>query len=66
MPGNGEYELGYDYTECGVVKLCRDEGCPELAAYLCKFMYQHSMKAPDEMRELHEQLYAYFGEEYRI
>ena len=24
-----------------------------------KFMYQHAMKAPDEMRELHRQFYAY-------
>ena len=31
-----EYEMGYDYTECGVCKLCRDEGCPELAKYLCQ------------------------------
>ena len=23
-----------------------------------KFMYQHAMKAPDEMRELHKQFYA--------
>ena len=24
-----------------------------------KFMYQHAMKAPDEMRELHRQFYSY-------
>ena len=24
-----------------------------------KFMYQHAIKAPDEMRELHKQFYAY-------
>ena len=24
-----------------------------------KFMYQHAMKAPDEMRELHNQFYSY-------
>ena len=36
LNGNGVYELGYDYTECGVVKLCRDEGCPELARHLCR------------------------------
>ena len=24
-----------------------------------KFIYQHAMKAPDEMRELHKQFYAY-------
>lgn len=26
-----------------------------------RFMYRHSMKAPQEMRRLHEQLYAYLG-----
>ena len=31
-----EYEFGLDYHECGVCKLCKDEGCPELAKYLCK------------------------------
>lgn len=36
LPGTGEYDLGYDYLECGVCKLCRDEGCPELAKYLCR------------------------------
>lgn len=36
LPGNGEYELGYDYHECGICKLCKDEGCPELAQYLCR------------------------------
>ena len=25
-------------------------------------MYQHAMKAPDEMRELHKQFYAYLKE----
>ena len=35
LPGNGEYDLGYDYHECGVCKLYRDEGCPELAHYMC-------------------------------
>lgn len=30
-----DFEFGLDYTECGVCKLCRDEGCPELAEYLC-------------------------------
>lgn len=29
------FELGYDYLECGICKLCRDEGCFELAKYLC-------------------------------
>lgn len=31
-----DYELGYDYYECGICKLCRDEGCPHLAQYLCR------------------------------
>lgn len=39
LPGNGEYDLGYDYLECGAVKLCKDEGCPELAKYLCRYDY---------------------------
>lgn len=26
------------------------------------FMYRHAMKAPDEMRQLHEQFYAYLAE----
>lgn len=39
LPGNGEYDLGYDYHECGICKLCQDEGCPELAAYLCRMDY---------------------------
>lgn len=30
------YELGYNYYECGVCKLCKDEGCFELARYLCR------------------------------
>ena len=36
LPGNDEYDLGYDYLECGTCKLCYDEGCPELAQYLCR------------------------------
>ena len=28
--------LGDDYHECGACKLCKDEGCPELAAYICR------------------------------
>lgn len=39
LPGNGTYDLGYDYLECGICKLCRDEGCPELAKYLCHLDY---------------------------
>jgi len=36
LPGNEDYDLGYDYHECGVCKLCTDEGCPELAQYMCR------------------------------
>ncbi len=31
-----EFDLGYNYTECGICKICRDEGCFELAKYLCR------------------------------
>ena len=31
-----DYEFGFDYLECGVCKLCWDEGCFELAQYLCR------------------------------
>lgn len=31
-----DFELGYDYHTCGICRLCRDEGCPELAEYLCR------------------------------
>lgn len=31
-----DFELGYDYHTCGVCRLCQDEGCPELAKYLCR------------------------------
>lgn len=45
LPGNGDYDLGYDYLECGICKLCRAEGCPELAKYLCRldFMFAEVM-----------------------
>lgn len=36
LPGNGDYDLGYDYSECGACKLCSDEGCPELTPYICR------------------------------
>lgn len=39
IPGNDVYDLGYDYLECGICKLCRDEGYPEFAQYLCKLDY---------------------------
>ena len=31
-----DFVFGLDYTACGVCALCRDEGCFELAHYLCK------------------------------
>lgn len=31
-----DYDLGYNYYECGICKLCQDEGCFELARYLCR------------------------------
>lgn len=36
LPGGAVFDLGYDYLECGICKLCRDESCPELARYLCR------------------------------
>jgi hypothetical protein len=39
LPANGDYDLGYDYHECGICKICADEGCPELASYLCRMDY---------------------------
>lgn len=36
LEGNGHYDLGYDYHQCGVCKLCQDEGCFALAKYLCQ------------------------------
>ena len=34
-----DYVFGFDYKECGVCKLCKDEGCKELAKYLCQLDY---------------------------
>ena len=34
-----DFQFGFDYLQCGVCKLCRDEGCPELARYLCSLDY---------------------------
>lgn len=36
IEGNGDYVFGFDYHECGVCKLCADEGCFELAKYMCR------------------------------
>ncbi len=37
-----DFQFGLDYHECGVCKLCRDEGCPELAKYLCRLDFMTS------------------------
>ena len=31
-----KFELGYNYHRCGICRLCMDEGCFELAKYLCR------------------------------
>lgn len=35
-PQSGDCALAFDFTECGLCKLCRDEGCVELIQYLCR------------------------------
>lgn len=37
-----DYDFGFDYLQCGICKLCREEGCPELAEYLCRLDYMTS------------------------
>ena len=39
LPRCKDFDLGYDYRECGICKICRDEGCFELAKYLCRLDY---------------------------
>lgn len=39
LPKSDDYEFGFNYTECGVCKMCKDEGCFELAKYLCRLDY---------------------------
>lgn len=39
---NDGFEFGFDYHECGVCKLCADEGCPEYAKYLCRLDFMTS------------------------
>lgn len=39
LEGNGDYDLGYNYHACGICKLCKDEGCFEIAKYLCQLDY---------------------------
>jgi hypothetical protein len=36
LPKCDKFDLGYDYHECGICKICRDEGCFEIAKYLCR------------------------------
>ena len=36
------FAFGLDYHECGVCKLCQDEGCPEYAKYLCRLDFMTS------------------------
>ena len=36
VPGDGkEFDYGYNYTECGLVKYFRSQGAPESAPYVC-------------------------------
>ena len=37
--------------------------CFRYGAFMNRFMYRHSMKAPDEIRRLHEQFYNWLEEE---
>ena len=36
------FAFGFDYHECGVCKLCQNEGCPEYAKYLCRLDFMTS------------------------
>ena len=47
LPSCEDYDLGYDYHECGICKICKDEVCFELAKYLCQldFMMADLMNA---------------------
>lgn len=39
LEGNDEFDLGYNYLQCGICKLCKDENCFEIAKYICKLDY---------------------------
>lgn len=39
LEGKEQYDLGYNYYECGICKLCKDENCFELAKYVCRLDY---------------------------
>jgi hypothetical protein len=34
-----DHDFGVDYTECGILKFCREQGASELMAYLCPTDY---------------------------
>ncbi len=36
LEGHENFDLGYNYLQCGICKLCKDENCFELARYLCQ------------------------------
>lgn len=36
MTNAPSFNFGYDYYECGICKICNDEGCFKLAKYLCR------------------------------
>ena len=39
LPKCADFDYGMDYSECGICKICADEGCPEIARYLCRLDY---------------------------
>lgn len=39
LEGNQDFDLGYNYLQCGICKLCKDEGGLEIAKYICKLDY---------------------------
>ncbi len=67
---NREYDLGYDYHECGICKICQDEGCPELASYLCRMDFVLAdiinMKLGTWLKHLLFFLYLLFREDFEM
>jgi hypothetical protein len=45
VPGNGTFDYGIDYTECGICKLFHTHGADELTPYLCLHDYPMSQAA---------------------
>jgi len=40
IPGDGEtFDVGFDYTECGIVKFLESQNASELTPYLCNADY---------------------------